>query len=81
MLHTVLLKVVKGLEARVRLLQVLEADHAARVVGHHRGAAQALAQHTVAGAQAGGVVGRVEDGALGLAGERQLGISLGMVGT
>lgn len=66
MLDTVFFKVVIGLESRVCLLQVGESGYAAGVVGSHCGTTQALAQNTVAGAEGGGVVGGVEDGALGL---------------
>jgi hypothetical protein len=45
-------------------LQVLESDDAAGVVCGHCGTAQTLAQHTVTGAEGGGVVGCVEDCAL-----------------
>jgi hypothetical protein len=49
-------------------LQVGESGDAAGVVGSHCGTAQTLAQNTVTGAEGGGVVGCVEDCALGLCG-------------
>lgn len=68
MLDTVFLKVVIGLESRVCLLQVGKSGYAAGVVGSHCGTAQTLAQDTVASAEGRGVVGCVEDCALGLCG-------------
>lgn len=64
MFHTILLVIIESLKARICLLQVLESDDAAGIVCSHCGTAQTLAQHTVTGAEGGGVVGCVEDCAL-----------------
>lgn len=64
MLQPILLVIIPRLQARVRSDQVFVCSHAPGVVGNDGGAFEALAQDLVAGAQAGGVEGGGEDGAL-----------------
>lgn len=66
MLHPVFLLLINDCELWVQRAQLLGRSDTWRVVGCYRGALQTLVEDARAEAEAGGIVGRGEDAALGL---------------